>query len=607
MSALLDMRDLSLFIGSETPACILNGVSLTVDRGDSVALVGESGSGKSMTLKSILRLFPKDSSTTGDVLFDGESVLALDAAQLAEHRSRRVAMVFQDPRASINPVRTIGDFLVEGLRTSKALDRTAAASEAERLLDLVGISHARERLSQFPHELSGGMLQRVMIAGAVGSGAELLLADEPTTALDVTIQAEIMLLLADLKKQLGLAVIFVTHDIDLALATSSRIDVMYAGQIVESRTSHELQKNPRHPYTAGLIGSKPSVSRRVHELAVVPGQPAPAKDSLVKCGFASRCTFARAQCGEASPSLTTVEGGHVRCVRAAEIRDDLSLLIRPHEEELKPNTSDHNIVSVKGLKKSFSIRKSRSIVKAVDDVSFTIGKGECLGIVGESGSGKSTVARLLLGIETLDAGEITVCGEPRKRKAKNWKQRKQWGSQLQIVFQDPYSSLDPRQTPLSAITEVIKLHFPQTAQHELAERAQNLLMSVGIHEELQHSLPAELSGGQQQRVAIAKALAPEPEVIVLDEAVSGLDVSIQAQVLNLLSELQRTTDVSFLFISHDLAVIRQLCHRVIVMHHGKIVEQGGTRDVLANPAEDYTKKLIASAPRSSWELNSGGL
>jgi ABC-type oligopeptide transport system ATPase subunit len=282
------------------------------------------------------------------------------------------------------------------------------------------------------------------------------------------------------------------------------------------------------------------------------------------------------------------------------------LLVRPQEQELAHNTSDHHLVSVKGLKKSFSIRKSQSVVKAVDDVSFTIGKGECLGIVGESGSGKSTVAKLLLGIETPDAGEITVCGEPRQRKARNWKQRKQWGSQLQIVFQDPYSSLDPRQTPFDAISEVIRLHFPGLSKEALVERVTELLMSVGIHQTLQHSLPAELSGGQQQRVAIAKALAPEPEVIVLDEAVSGLDVSIQAQVLNLLSELQRTTGVSFLFISHDLAVIRQLCHRVIVMHHGKIVEQGITSEVLARPVEDYTKKLIDSVPRAGWDFDDGG-
>jgi ABC-type oligopeptide transport system ATPase subunit len=257
---------------------------------------------------------------------------------------------------------------------------------------------------------------------------------------------------------------------------------------------------------------------------------------------------------------------------------------------------------VTGLKKSFSIRKSASVVKAVDDVSFTIAKGECLGIVGESGSGKSTVAKMLLGIEMPDAGEILICGEPRQKKAKNWKQRKKWGSQLQIVFQDPFASLDPRQTPFDAISEVMKLHFPKRSKQALAERTNELLMGVGIHDWLQHSLPAELSGGQQQRVAIAKALAPEPQAIVLDEAVSGLDVSVQAQVLNLLSELQSSTKVSFLFISHDLAVIRQLSHRVIVMHHGKIVEQGITSQVLANPLEEYTKRLIASAPRSGWDL-----
>jgi ABC-type glutathione transport system ATPase component len=289
----------------------------------------------------------------------------------------------------------------------------------------------------------------------------------------------------------------------------------------------------------------------------------------------------------------------VRCFRAPEIQKDLERLVGTETEELGLENLNEKIIEVRNLSKSFSIRKSRSAVKAVDDVSFFVRKGETLGVVGESGSGKSTVAKILLGIERLDSGDVLVCGESRNSKAKNWKQRKMWGGQLQVVFQDPFTSLDPRQTPHQAIDEVLQLHFPTRNRQKSIDE---LLKSVGIFEDLQHSLPSELSGGQLQRVAIAKALAAQPEAIILDEAVSGLDVSIQAQILNLLSELQQKTGVTFLFISHDLAVVRQLCHRVIVMNKGKVVEEGLTVDVLSSPKDDYTRRLIDSAPRPNWVL-----
>ena len=599
MNDFLEIKNLTLQVGDKNPTPILNGVSFTVGEGETVALVGESGSGKSMTIKSILRLFPEKSTVGGEILYRGRNVLDFPKEELGSYRKTQVAMIFQDPRSAINPVRSIGDFLVDGLRNSRNLSKRDALTEAEKLLEQVRLSHPRERLKQFPHELSGGMLQRVMIASAVGTGAKLLLADEPTTALDVSIQAEIMSLLSEMKKDLGLSVIFVTHDIDLALATSSRIDVMYAGQIVESRKSSELPGRPFHPYTAGLIASKPDIDRRVRELPVLQGQPVAAVESLTKCAFSSRCAYSKPGCEKSVPQLEKHGSGMVRCFRAPEIQKDLERLVGTETEELGLENLNEKIIEVRNLSKSFSIRKSRSAVKAVDDVSFFVRKGETLGVVGESGSGKSTVAKILLGIERLDSGDVLVCGESRNSKAKNWKQRKMWGGQLQVVFQDPFTSLDPRQTPHQAIDEVLQLHFPTRNRQKSIDE---LLKSVGIFENLQHSLPSELSGGQLQRVAIAKALAAQPEAIILDEAVSGLDVSIQAQILNLLSELQQKTGVTFLFISHDLAVVRQLCHRVIVMKKGKVVEEGLTVDVLSSPKDDYTRRLIDSAPRPNWIL-----
>ncbi len=601
MSPLLDIDDLVITLPGPSQTVLLDGVSLAVHEGESVALVGESGSGKSLTVRSVVRLLPQGASTTGDIRFAGESVLAMDPERLRAFRRSQAAMVFQDPRAAINPVRTVGDFLVEGLRTSQGLSRSEATAEALRLLALVGISHPDERLEQHPHQFSGGMLQRVIIAGAVGSGARLLLADEPTTALDVSIQAEIMALLARLKEELGLAVVFVTHDIDLAVATCSRLEVMYAGRIIESRPALDLHDSPWHPYSAALIGSRPLVDHRVETLRAIGGQPATADESRQRCAFAPRCSFALDPCWKAQPLALSGPGGYVRCWRAEEVRPQLSAVVHPELKEIDEPASPEVVVEVRDLHKSFHLGGGRDL-KAVDGVSFDVRRGECVGIVGESGSGKSTLAKLLLGIEVPDSGTIVVDGELRGTKARSSRQRRHWGSQLQIVFQDPYTSLDPRQTAASAVDEVVALHAPDLSREQRRDRVDELLASVGIEGDKRVALPIELSGGQRQRVAIAKALAARPQAIILDEAVSGLDVSIQAQVLNLLDELQRTSGIAYLFISHDLAVIRQTAHRVVVMKGGRVVEEGPTASVLDDPQHEYTRRLRDAAPRVGWEL-----
>lgn len=600
MTTLLEIQDLVLRLPDQRQTVLLDGVSLEVDQGQTVSLVGESGSGKSLTVRSILRLLPNRSTISGSVLFEGESVFDMSSERLRTYRQQQVAMIFQDPRAAINPVRSIGDFLVEGFRTSRGLSATDAAEEAITWLRSVGISHPEDRMRQFPHEFSGGMLQRVMIAGAIGSGARLLLADEPTTALDVSIQAEIMGLLRDLQERLGLAVIFVTHDIDLAIATSSRIDVMYAGRVVESRDAQALHDAPWHPYSAALIGSRPMVSHRSAALRSIGGRPSTADEAQNICAFAPRCAFATDTCRESQPGITSGPRGYVRCFRTHEVREALAAVVQPDIVDLESPTDGDVVVDVSHLRKAFKVGRSSKVTVAVDDVSFTVRRGECLGIVGESGSGKSTLAKLLLGIELPDSGTITVGGEPRVGRPKGSAQRRHWGAQLQIVFQDPYTSLDPRQTPFAAVDEIIALHSPGSTKEWRAQQVDGFLASVGLEGAMRTAFPSELSGGQRQRVAIAKALAARPQAIILDEAVSGLDVSIQAQVLNLLADLQRQTQVAYLFISHDLAVIRQIAHRVIVMKGGTVVEEGPTAQVLDSPVDDYTRRLVAAAPHPGW-------
>lgn len=600
MTTLLEIQDLRLRLPNADQTVLLDGVSLSVNDGETLSLVGESGSGKSLTVRSVLRLLPEGSSITGSVTFDGESVFDMSPERLRTYRRQQVAMIFQDPRASINPVRSIGDYLVEGFRTSRGLSTAEATAEAATWLQTVGISHPEDRLRQYPHEFSGGMLQRVMIAGAIGSGARLLLADEPTTALDVSIQAEIMGLLKDLQQRLGLAVVFVTHDIDLAIATSNRIDVMYAGRVVESRRAQDLHDAPWHPYSAALIGSKPMVNYRTASLRSISGQPATADEAQSRCAFAPRCSFATDPCKASQPGITEGPGGYVRCFRSLEVRDELAAVVHPEIADLDALLAGDVVVDVHDLRKTFKVGRGTHVTVAVDDVSFTVRRGECLGIVGESGSGKSTLAKLLLGIEVPDSGTILVGGEPRGVRPKSSAQRRHWGTQLQIVFQDPYTSLDPRQTPFAAVDEIVALHSPGLGKGWRAQQVDGFLASVGLEGAMRTALPAELSGGQRQRVAIAKALAARPQAIILDEAVSGLDVSIQAQVLNLLADLQRDTQVSYLFISHDLAVIRQIAHRVIVMKNGKVVEEGATAQVLDHPHDAYTQRLVSAAPHPGW-------
>jgi peptide/nickel transport system ATP-binding protein len=536
VSALLEIEGLRVGVPDDgAPRVVVGPVDLSIAAGESVGLVGESGAGKTMTARAVLRLLPPGARVEGSVRFDGREVLRMSPAELRAYRSGGVAMVFQDPRAHTNPLRTVGDFLTEGLRLNQGLPRRASEERACELLRAVGVEDPRGRLSNYPHELSGGLLQRVMIAAALSAEPRLLLADEPTTALDSVTQAEVMAILAELRQWFGLAMLFITHDLELAAATCDRTAVMRAGSIVEVQPSAELHGHARHPYTVGLVAARPSID------GASPGpRPRPGR-----------------------------------------------------------STAAEPILEVEQLRKVFGARRRRPAVVAVDDLSFTVPSGGSLAIVGESGSGKTTVARMLLALETPTSGRIRVAGREQGAGRRSTAERRRRARDMQIVFQNPYTSLDPRQRVGDCLDEALRLHG-RHARRARRERVLQLLHQVGLEERHARSLPGQLSGGQRQRVAIARALAPEPSVLVLDEAVSSLDVSTQDQILRLLAAIRAETGVSYVFVSHNLAVVRQVADHLIVLRRGRLVEAGRTAQVLDAPRHPYTRLLRASVPGPGW-------
>jgi peptide/nickel transport system ATP-binding protein len=581
----------------------VEGLSYTVGRGEVVAVVGESGSGKSVSALSIMRLLPRMTARipTGKVIFEGRNLLDLDDESMREIRGRDISMIFQEPMTSLNPVLPIGLQIMEPLQIHLGMDDAQATARAVELLRLVGIADGERRLSQYPHQFSGGMRQRVMIAIGLACNPKLIIADEPTTALDVTIQAQILELMKDLARRLNIALILITHNLAVVARYADRVVVMYAARLVEQGQADQVFHHPRHPYTMGLLRSVPRLDRpRDGKLATIEGLPPNLARASIGCRFAPRCPYRLPACDAAPPPLVPTDtGGLSACIRADEIAEDkIRWASPPPDPGERAGMAVHSVplLAVRNLAKHFAIRTGffkTAVVRAVQDVSFDVYPGETLGLVGESGCGKTTVGRLILRLEEPTSGSIIFGG--RDMVAASADALALARRKIQVIFQDPYSSLNPRMTVGQIVGEPIKVHriVPES---QSADRVAELLSQVGLGPELAARYPHQLSGGQRQRVGIARALAFAPSFIVCDEAVSALDVSIQGQIINLLEDLQHRFGLAYLFIAHDLAVVRHISMRVVVMYLGRIMEIADRDELYRAPQHPYTKLLLDAAP-----------
>ncbi|AGA91676.1 oligopeptide/dipeptide ABC transporter, ATP-binding protein [Thioflavicoccus mobilis 8321] len=595
----LEVRDLTVRISHlGGGAAVVDGLNLEIAHGETLALLGESGCGKSMTALALMRLLsPTAAEVAGRVRLSGTDLLGLPEPVMREIRGGRMAMVFQEPQTALNPVLTVGAQIAEAVRRHTGLRRARQVNDrAAELLAEVGIPTPRERFADYPHQLSGGMKQRVMIAMALAGQPQLLIADEPTTALDVTIQAEILKLLKDLQRQSGMALLLITHDLGVVAETADHLAVMYAGRLVEEAPCAVFFDGPAHPYSRRLLASRPSLPRRVAVGAGIPGR-VPAPGAVVAgCLFAARCDLVRPECRSREPSWQPVAGGHrVRCHRWADATQRLVDGLVP----VQPLTGkDEVLLRVENLAVHFPVRRGllrREVgrVRAVDGVSLTLQPGRTLALVGESGCGKTTVGRALLRLVAPTAGAVWYHGRDLMLLAED--ELRPLRKDLQIVFQDAYGAMNPRQRVGDVIGEGLwsmKLMPRDAGRRRVAE----LLEQVGLAADDAGRWPHQFSGGQRQRIGIARALALDPRLIVCDEPTSALDVSVQAQILNLLERLQRERVIAYLFITHDLSVVAEMADEVAVMYLGRIVEQGTVDEVLDHPRHPYTRALLSAVP-----------
>ncbi|HVM63677.1 MAG TPA: ABC transporter ATP-binding protein [Acidimicrobiales bacterium] len=583
--------------GAWVPA--VENVSFHVNPGETLALVGESGCGKTVSSLAIMGLVPRANGrvSAGAVRYAGEDLLAMAPDDLRRVRGDRIAMVFQEPMTSLNPAFTIGQQIALAVRAHRPCSKAEAEARAVEVLDHVGIPDAARRVDDYPYAFSGGMRQRAMIAMALSCNPRLLIADEPTTALDVTVQAQILELLRSLRDETGMAMVFVTHDLGVVADLCDRVAVMYAGQVVEEASVDGLFRRPRHPYTEALLASMPQVATPGERLTIIPGQVPRPGEVTTGCRFRDRCRYATAACGDGTIGLEPLpDGGAVRCVHAG------TLVLRPpagvdatHATQVATGPP---LLEVRGLRKEFPItsgvlRRVKGHVHAVDGIDFTVAAGETLGLVGESGSGKSTVARLVLRLIEPTGGSVTIAGNDLA--GVRGRDLRRARADMQMVFQDPYSSLDPRATIAASVGEPLEIHRGMHGARR-DRRVVELLDLVGIGSHLVRRYPYEFSGGQRQRIAVARALALEPRLLVCDEPVSSLDVSTQSQVINLLADLQERLGLAYLFIAHDLSVVRHLSHRIAVMYLGRIVENGPAEEVYQRPTHPYTEALLSAIP-----------
>ena len=580
--------------------------------GRTLGIVGESGSGKSVTALSLIGLLDDNARVSGSVKLNGEELIGKSDEEMSKIRGARISMIFQDPLSALTPMFSIGDQLAEALLIhNPGMPKDEVRKRCIELLTLVGITNPEDRLDAYPHEFSGGMRQRVVIAIAIANNPDIIIADEPTTALDVTIQAQILDILKVAQKETGAAVVLITHDLGVVAGTADDVMVMYAGRAVERASIDTLFERPSQPYTMGLLGAVPKPHMAAeHRLVPIKGNPPSLAAIPAGCPFSPRCPMATDECRVTEPDLLPIEAGEghlVSCHHMDQIRDKRLTYadVYPALEPLLPKWADVPrdqrpvVLEVKDLVKTFPIqgkgliRRNKGTMTAVDHASVTIHEGETLALVGESGSGKSTTLMQIMDLVVPEEGTITVLGK-KTSELKSARDRRELRRNLQIIFQDPMSSLDPRMPIYDVLAEPLEAQGWDKAK--INKRIGELMYLVGINPDYVDRFPSQFSGGQRQRIAIARALATSPKLLLLDEPIASLDVSIQAGIINLLEDLQVQLKISYLFVAHDLAVIRHISDTVAVMHLGKIVEYGDTEEVFTNPQDPYTKALLSAIP-----------
>jgi peptide/nickel transport system ATP-binding protein len=608
MTLALDVKDLSTHIQlSRSVVQAVGNVDLAIERGQTVGLVGESGSGKSMLGLSVLGLLPNGGHIVGgSIKAEGKELVGLPERDLRRLRGNEIAMIFQDSLSSLNPTKPIGEQVAEPVRLHRGASKREAVDRALEVLDLVGLPQPKQRLKDFPHQLSGGLRQRVMIAIALACEPKILLADEPTTALDVTIQAQILELLDDLRDRLGMATLLVTQDMGVVAGRTSRINVMYAGRIVETASTEELFAGMRHPYTQALLASIPRLESDPSKVLIsIPGLPPDLSNPPSGCRYAARCPFADAQCRAEEPPLTGDSADHLfACWHPVDgpVKTPPPLIVdeaaaQAALEAKRPAAAEHLLEVTRVVReypvKAGLLQRQVNSVKAVSDVTLHLDAGETLGLVGESGCGKTSLGKLIVGVEKPDSGKIALDGrEVFKLRGSNLRLARR---DLQMMFQDPYGSLDPRMRVSSILKEPLQIQNIGSPK-EQTEKIKATLAEVGLPLNALERYPHEFSGGQRQRIALARAVMLEPKVMVADEPVSALDVSIRSQVLNLMKRLQLEHGMAAVVISHDLAVVKYLSDRIGVMYLGKLVEIGTGEDIYRRAAHPYTDALIRTIP-----------
>ncbi len=611
---LLEVRGLTTEIGGgesggRSPVRAVDGLDLCIRRGETFALLGESGCGKSMTALTLMRLLPPAGWITGGAVhLGGTDLLRLTEAQMRRVRGGRMAMIFQEPQTSLNPVLTVGDQIAEAVRVHEGRPRSSVRARVLELLDAVGIPDPARRTGEYPHQLSGGMKQRVMIAMALAGDPELLIADEPTTALDVTIQAQVLCLLKDLQGSTGMSVLLITHDLGVVAETADRLAVMYAGQIVETARVGDFFSAPAHPYSRRLMDSLPDAEKRRGRLAVIPGRVPPLDQAFAGCRFSPRCPSVMTHCHTQVPVWDDLGSGRgVRChlwgggaSPAADSRSDQPAGDGAVSGPLAVESGQGGeLLRIDGLQVHFPIhrgvfRRVAGHVRAVDGVSLRLEAGRTLALVGESGCGKTTAGKGLLQLIAPTGGSVLYRGQ--ELRGLGHRRMRAFRKDLQIIFQDPFASMNPRMLVGDVIGEGLQALGLEPSRERRMRRVAELLELVGMSPDAANRYPHEFSGGQRQRICIARALAVEPKVIVCDEPTSALDVSVQAQILNLLKDLQERLGLAYLFITHNISVVAYLAHEVAVMYLGRVVERGPVDQILDDPRHPYTRALLSAVP-----------